>query len=1134
MAARMLELSTMAKTSASAASRLRADERWHVILLGMPRLERAKPQAVVRLSPKDAALLAVVALDGPIASDRVAALLWPASDCKKAVSSLRQRLFRLRRETGSNMITSGSQLQLAPGVQTDLARSVAQIASDELACRDELLGNLDFDGLPEFARWLLIARTRWHEQREAALAAAAARCESDGAIARGLIYAQRLADSDPLSEHAQRRVMRLQYLRGDCSAAINSFERFEQRLKNELGARPSAETIELLTTIERGSAVLPVQRAIVPASLMRPPRLVGRSIEIAALTHAWAGERAFALVGEAGVGKSRLLREFSSASEGVVSVQARPGDAGIAYAVLARLLRAVIDLHALAPGESRRQELALVLPELGRAVTLAGESQRLLLHRAVDTTLAEAVGHGLRAVIVDDLHFADDASVELLQSLTQSDALAALRWGVAHRPAEAGAAISALRNALEEARRLEVVSLGPLNLMQMIELVESLALPNLDSRRIAPALLKHTGGNPMFALETLKDLLLSGTPGALDRLPQPTTVGTLIERRLAQLSAAALKLARVAALAGESFSAELAATVLEVHPLDIAEPWRELEAAQVIRDDAFAHDLIFEATLASVPTSIAQLLHRRIATFLMARMARPASIAPHWAGAHEWSLAGEAYAQAARQAQGASQRSHEVEHWHQAGICFDKDGDADRAFDMRCESIAALIIVKGVAHANRVIDGLLIAAHNDGQRVAALIAQAMAALMAADHEVGVVAAVQAGELAMRLDSPWPRFEAARLHAVGLAQGGRATQGLAIIEPFRELVERDGSIEHKGRFWSDYAYVLNVARRLRDTAFALERAIENTRALGDLAELATLTSNLATVKGNLGSVDEALDLSKSALAIQVQLGAMSGPGGGVVETYVGLYSGMVGRYDEALDRLDAAIARFQRDEQTTWIAVASNHKVLLLLQLGQFARARQTLDYAVPAVEWVRARGATLASRIDRALGQSGESALQNALAILDRGGDPHVRMQALLDHAERLEPTASLAKCDEVLNVAGELEFVGVSMRAGLLRAQALHRGGRSTEAATQLRALLPRLDKVQPADMYLPDAWWIAGQVFDACGATDEAMMALARGAHWIRQVALPNVPEAFRASFLERNATNRSLLAAAGRRSV
>ena len=145
---------------------------------------------------------------------------------------------------------------------------------------------------------------------------------------------------------------------------------------------------------------------------------------------------------------------------------------------------------------------------------------------------------------------------------------------------------------------------------------------------------------------------------------------------------------------------------------------------------------------------------------------------------------------------------------------------------------------------------------------------------------------------------------------------------------------------------------------------------------------------------------------------------------------------------------------------------------------------------------------------------------------------PHVRMQTLLDETARLEPQAAVMRCVEVARMAGELEFVGVSMRADLLRALALHRANRPEDAATLLRELLPRLDRVQPADMYLPDARWIAVQVFDACGASDEATMALAQGTWWIRQVALPHVPEAFRDSFLHRNATNRELLAAASRR--
>ena len=1125
---------------------------WCVRLLGRPCLQRTQPQAQVWLTPKDAALLAVVALDGPIAAAHVAALIWPEAKAQRADTSLRQRLFRLRRDHDAHVVSAGALLQLSSGVQTDLAATLAAIADDADAGRETLLGDLNFDTLPDLADWLRGARERWQAQRDAALAAAAALCEASGAVVRGLAYAQRLAVSEPLSEHAQRRVMRLHYLRGDASAAIAVFERFEARLKDELGARPGAETIELLTTIERGAVTLPLptQRAVAPASLMRPPRLVGRAVETAALAQAWSSQRVFALHGEAGIGKTRLLGDVAAASEGVLSVQARPGDASITYALLARLLRALLARFNPPLDAARRQQLALVLPELGQAVALAGDAQRLLLQRAVEATLAQALALGLQALILDDLHFADDASVECLQALTLSDDLSALRWGFALRAAEAGAAAMALQRALEDTQRLETVRLAPLNLAQMAELIASLALPGLDAPALAAALLKHSGGNPMFALETLKDMVLAGGHGGhrgagkASRLPQPSTVAALVQRRLAQLSAPALKLARVAALAGASFSAELAATVLSLHPLDLAEPWHELDVAQVFCEHAFAHDLIFEATRDSVPAPIARLLHRHIAEVLLTRQAAPASLAVHWAGAHEWARAGEAHVQAAGRAQSASQRSHEVEHWRQARDCFDKAGDTQRAFDARCDSIQSLIVVQGVAHADSVIDGLIQDARGDAQQAAALTARAMAALMSADHERGVAAATQAATIARRLASPWPHFEAARLHAAGLAQAGRAVEGLAEIEPLRELVEREGNAEQRGRFWADYAYVLNSARRLRDSAQAMRRAIDNAQELGDLAELATLTSNLATVQGNLGHVDEALELTRRAFALQAELGATDGPTGGAVQTYLGYFSGRCGAYGEALAHLGAAIERFRRDGQTLWVAVASNHLAMLLIELGQFARARQALAYETPTLVSTQARRATISARLDRALAHQSQvhsphhsphhsqASAADALALLGPSGDGYTRWLALLDETDTLEAMAAVTRCDEVLRMAAELEYMAVAMRAELLRAFALHRAGRSAQAATALRRLLPKLAEVQPADMYLPDAWWGAVQVYRACQAHDDAAMALAQGLAWVHQRALPHVPEAFRDSFLQRNPTNRALLSAAGGR--
>ena len=1109
---------------------------WELRLLALPALVAGDGNRTLALRPKDAALLAIVALSAQIKADQLAAMLWPGATAAQADASLRQRLFRLRRETQARLVSTGPLLMLADDLATDLDRSLAQLQDDEHAPCGPLLPDIEFDDLPEVADWLGSARARWNDRLVRALADAVSDSERAGALSRGLVYAQRLVDVDPLAEFATRALMRMHYLRGDGAAAIAAFEGLERRLKDELGARPSADTVELLTLIERGDLPRPLRRSATPASLLRPPRLIGRELDLERLRRAWDAGRVFLLMGEAGIGKSRLLQDFASHRADVASVQARPGDAGIAYAVLARLLRSTLALPgALPPQGERRSELALVLPELGPPIEVSGQAQRWRLGRAVEATFVDAAGAGLNAALVDDLHFADAASLEVIHALVESPALAALCWGFAQRAADSSEALSQMRQALEEAGRIEATQLQPLDLEQLGALVQSLGITELDAGHLAPLLLRHTGGNPLFALETLKDMVLSAPAAGIAgqaRLPQPATVGALVERRLAQLSPEALRLARTAALAGADFSVDLAADVLGAHALDIAEPWRELEVAQVIRDQAFAHDLIFEATRASVPQPIARALHGQIAACLARRDAPPERLAPHWAGAGDGLRAGECYVAAARRAQRASQRTHEVAYWELAASEYDAAGASDRAFDARCDSVHALIIVQGVTRAHAVIDGLLAVAATDAQRATAWTAKATAALMAADHVTGIAAAVQAQALARQQPSSWAGFQAARLHAVGLALAGRTAEALAVIEPWREPIAAQTDPELSGRFWADYAYVLNSARRLRDTAHALQQAIGHAQTLGDIAELATLTSNLATVRGNLGQVPEALELARRSLALQAQLGSTDGPEGAVVETYVGLYCGMVGRYAEALQRLDTAIACFTRDRQLLWTAVASNHKAQLLIDLGQFARAQQALAYERPPIDHVRARGATIAARLARASGQSGDARMQEALALLAGGGDPHVRMHALLEHVHGDRGTVAPQQYDEVLQMAQQLEFAGVAVKAGLLRTLAQSRAGDTAGAATRMRELVAQLPQVQPADLYLAEAWWIAARVFDANGDDDDALLALAHGVQWVRREALPQVPEAFRDSFLQRNATNRALLAAADRR--
>ena len=699
------------------------------------------------------------------------------------------------------------------------------------------------------------------------------------------------------------------------------------------------------------------------------------------------------------------------------------------------------------------------------------------------------------------------------------------------RAAECPAPIAAWQRA-EGGQRLAEVLLAPLSEGAVRELLESLALPGIDAAALAGAVARHTGGNPFFVLETLNALVETGGADATsNRLPTPTSVGALIDRRLMQLSAPAQKLARVAALAGADFSAALAAHVLHTHPLDLAEAWGELEMGQVIRGQTFAHDLIYEVVLRSVPQPIAQLLQRGIAEYLESQSAPPASLAQHWADAGEWSRAARAHLLAAAEARRASRRLSEVEHCEAAFVCFDRAGESASAFDARCASIDSLILVRGVERANVVIDALLAEAHSDGQRATALTARATAALMAVDHVTGIASAREAFALAERLDSPWPRFEAARLLAVGLAQAVRSDEALAVIEPFEALVEANGTREQRGHFWADYAYVLNSARKLRRTADALARAIDNARALGDLAELAQLTTNLATVQGNLGEVGQALEHALRARALQSEVGDTDGPMRGVIEHHCALYSAEAGRYSEALDSIETALECFRGDGQTVWIAVANNNKATMLIHLAQYGRAKKALDYVAPSVDHVRARGAMLCARIARLLGGSAKPDLRVATDALGTAGDPYMRLLVELEQTLEMAPRDAVALCDRVRASAENIEYFGVALKAALLSVRLLLNAGETNAAAARWIELQPTLVSIQAADMYLPDAWSIGHDVLAANGDAGGATALLARAIDWIEQTALRHIPPTYRDSFLHRNPVNRRMLTAASR---
>jgi DNA-binding SARP family transcriptional activator len=578
-------------------------------LLRRPEL-RLGAQSAVPLSRKDAALLALLAMEGACARDVLAQMLWPEGDVIKARASLRQRRYRLARSAGLALIEGEATLQLAAGVDHDARDPEARLARDATTLQGELLEGLVFDDCPEYARWLDGARERWRMTRAQALGRLAGRLQEQGSVGHAIVVSQRLCAEEPLSEHAHRQLMELHYANGDLGAALQVYQRLAERLEAELGELPDDETAALAARLRLGQA--PIRTATstgVPPTLRRPPRLIGREAAWAALEQARTGRAAVVVEGAPGVGKTRLVADFVAGCQAraALMVPARAGDAQRPYALLVRLLsRLWLDADALCPGgqqalpEWARHELAALLPELGAG---APRLEALRLQRAVAVALQQAK---LELVALDDVQNADAATLELLASWVGEDLPA---WVVACRAGELPAPVITWLQASEAPQQ---VALQPLGAGEIEALLEDLALPGFEVREWAHMLTRHTGGLPLFVLETLR-VLLEQPAEARRHLPLPKAAAQAIRARAAHLPEAARQLAHAAAVLRAPLPPDAGAALLGGQPAQWVEPYALLEAAQWVDARGVMHDLVSAALREAMPGAERRWLHGNVA-----------------------------------------------------------------------------------------------------------------------------------------------------------------------------------------------------------------------------------------------------------------------------------------------------------------------------------------------------------------------------------------------------------------------------------------------------------------------------------------------------------------------------------------
>ncbi len=655
---------------------------------------------------KALALLGYLAAEGGKRSRReLAELLWPRSDHPSARTDLRSVLTRIRQTLAENgasgafrrdelhlLVVEGDLLELEPRrVELDLRALEAAVslarretseawvgggsADDSLGYRDKIAYLEDALGIyrgefmegfsladaPEFMLWLEAERARWR-RGFGELCERVSRLEGkEGLIEEAIGTARLWARHAPSEEAAQRRLMELLSSAGESERALLAFEGFRNTLGRALGSEPSSQMQELAARLREELE----ERASLGASLLRPAAtptittqlsafevpLVGRQEEFGVLVSEYhsareEGEsRVVAVLGEAGIGKTRLAEEFllwARARGADVLKGAASEGAGLPYGPLIEVIRPRMERER-APEDLLEDtwlsELSRLLPELkDRYPDLPspssgeGETAKGALFEAIARFVEALASRAPVVLFLDALQWADAATLEVLE-------YAGRRWAeqgvpvlmlIAARPEEpeAGSAFERWCSSLERRLPLRSLTLYPLADEDVEGLLRRLATragsPSKPAgalkevggsneaeesglKRLGERLALETEGQPFYLVETLKVLLEEGMLLIRSRADRetvvevgpawrsqksalrgllPKSVRKVIRSRLSRLSAAASELLRAGAVLERGFSFETLVGVAGLGEKESLRALEELIERHLLREEA--------------------------------------------------------------------------------------------------------------------------------------------------------------------------------------------------------------------------------------------------------------------------------------------------------------------------------------------------------------------------------------------------------------------------------------------------------------------------------------------------------------------------------------------------------------------
>ncbi len=680
--------------------------RARIALSGTLRVEIAGRDVTSRLPGKQGrALFAFLVLHRhrPVPRAELIGVLWPHEPPADPEAGLATVLARSRRALGEGVVRGRAELQIVldPATEIDIERAAAAgeaaeraLAADPRAARtfaEAALGVISQPLLPGL-------EGDWVEGRRAELAALepglleilgrAALAVGDGehlAIAERV--ARTLVERHPFRESGHALLIEVHGRRGNAAEATLAYDRLRVFLRDELGTVPSSAISALHEELLReGSLGPPAPLADTPvataaateaAQLPLPviggapaaTPFVGREDELQRLRVPWleasmSQRRLALLVGEAGVGKTRLVTQFAAEVHraGAAVLYGRCEEEPLrSYQPFIEALRHELrygGLLADAGAASDLEELARIMPE-ARPPTADGvspvaqdpETERYRLFEAIAGIVRRTTRRAPLLLVIDDLHWADKPTLLLLRHLLRHADPARLMVLGLVRDVEVrdDHPLTELIADLRRERRFNRLVLDGLSESE----ADALVAARLDARPSAEfvrGLLEQTQGNAFFMEEALRALLearvlepgAEAQAGALESIGVPDSVADVILRRLTRVSELTREALTVAATIGPEFDLEVVQALVSAPPEQLIEALEEAidagliaEIAEAVDRFTFCHALAREAIYGRLSRTRRLRLHLRVAQALEAGGARPVALASHFFAARE-------------------------------------------------------------------------------------------------------------------------------------------------------------------------------------------------------------------------------------------------------------------------------------------------------------------------------------------------------------------------------------------------------------------------------------------------------------------------------------------------------------------